>query len=506
MKFTNGATRQFIFLAKMIKGCGILAAARKLDDPKSIRTDPELARQFCECTAEMDCQCHGMDAECLEALLTYDAKDQKRGILSVLESYAKGKCIIFELSSLHFEHSHSSDVIHSQVKRSNYYSAAEQCENLKAEQDKCHSEIIELSEKCSEIEGQRVKVVAAKANIDHMPDIVEDRRQIEQARAHVDTLESKLNDKKALRESCYNEKILELDERAHHCTEEIEKEAGEFKAKGATLAKNEKIREAAKKDKDHFDATSVHYHLATARSKESILQHGNIVQQLSAVFNSAIESILDDEENPIDRFFAYEFGDDVKENFMSVPAATKLLRLLKNIGWEQSPEFNAKNTKLIVARKRYKDGGVESSGEMVLRLMQTIFAGGELPQSGKDLLYQLNQKKEVEIKAKAREEEMEGKKLKSAPDSTQKRSLYDINPTASECYSYVERSAKKRRITGTEEDTWAEFSNLAGCEETRKFVCETPPRRPSSSDDIDSFSVNSELAGTGLSKEYKCNL
>ena len=55
-----------------------------------------------------------MDAECLEALLTSDAKDQKRGILSVLESYAKGKC-----TSLHFEHSHSSDVIHSQVKRSN---------------------------------------------------------------------------------------------------------------------------------------------------------------------------------------------------------------------------------------------------------------------------------------------------------------------------------------------------------------------------------------------------
>ena len=44
--------------------------------------------------------------------------------------------------------------------------------------------------------------------------------------------------------------------------------------------------------------------------------------------------------------------------------------------------------------------------------MQTIFAGGELPQSGKDLLDKLNQKKEAEIKAKAEQEEMEAKKLK----------------------------------------------------------------------------------------------
>ena len=117
----------------------------------------------------------------------------------------------FVLSSLHFEHSHSSDVIHSQVKRSNYDSAAaEHCEKLKAEQDKCHSEITELHVKWGEIEKQRVQVVAAKANIDNMPDIVEDRRQIEQARAHLDTLESRLNDKKALRESCYNTKIIEI--------------------------------------------------------------------------------------------------------------------------------------------------------------------------------------------------------------------------------------------------------------------------------------------------------
>ena len=97
----------------------------------------------------------------------------------------------FVLSSLHFEHSHSSDVIHSQVKRSNYDSAAEQCEKLKAEQDKCHYEIIELHAKWGEIEQQRVNVVEAKTNIDHMPDIVEDRKHIEKVRAYLDTLESK---------------------------------------------------------------------------------------------------------------------------------------------------------------------------------------------------------------------------------------------------------------------------------------------------------------------------
>ena len=67
-------------------------------------------------------------------------------------------------------------------------------------------------------------------------------------------------------------------------------------------------------------------------------------------------------------------------------------------------------------RKKYQDGRVESSGELkspiVLRLMQTIFAGGELPQSGKDLMDKLDQKKEAEIKAKAEQEEMEAKKLK----------------------------------------------------------------------------------------------
>ncbi len=103
-------------------------------------------------------------------------------------------------------------------------------------------------------------------------------------------------------------------------------------------------------------------------------------------------------------------------------------------------------------RQRHQDEGVESSGELVLRLRQTIFAGGELPQSGKDLLDELNQKKEVEIKAKAKQEEMEGEKLKSAPDSTQKRSLYGLIPKSSEYYSYVKRSTKKRRIAVTEED------------------------------------------------------
>ena len=57
-----------------------------------------------------------------------------------------------------------------------------------------------------------------------------------------------------------------------------------------------------------------------------------------------------------------------------------------------------------------------------------------------------------------------------------------------------------------EEDTCAEFSNPAGGEETRKFVCEIPPPRRSSSDDIDSFSKDSKLAGTGFSKDYNSNL
>ena len=48
MKFTpDGNTLQFLFLAKMIKDCRILTAACKLDDPKIMMTDPELAREFC---------------------------------------------------------------------------------------------------------------------------------------------------------------------------------------------------------------------------------------------------------------------------------------------------------------------------------------------------------------------------------------------------------------------------------------------------------------------------
>ena len=117
-----------------------------------------------------------------------------------------------------------------------------------------------------------------------------------------------------------------------------------------------------------------------------------------------------------------------QKNFISIPAAKKILRLLKNIGWEHSPQFIVTNTKLIVTRKRYKDGKVESSGELALRLMQTIFAGCELPQSGKDFLDKLNKKKDLEIKAKVEQKEREGKILKAAPDSPQKRSLYDVNP------------------------------------------------------------------------------
>ena len=265
------------------------------------------------------------------------------------------------------------------------------------------------------------------------------------------------------------------------------------------------IREAGKKDKDNFGAPLLGYQLATSRCKDSILQNEDVVLQLSAVFKCVIESILHDEENPIDRFFPYTLDNYVNTNFMSIPTAKKLLRLLKIIGWDQSPEFNATNIKLIVAQKNYQDGRVEISGEYVLRLMQTIFAGGKFPQSGKDLLDKLNQKKEAEIKAKAEQEEMEAKKLKRAPDSAQKRSLYELNPRASHIFYYVERSAKKRKITETEEDTWAEFSNPAGGEETRKVLCEIPPPRRSSSNDIDSFSMDSKLAGTGFSKDYNNN-
>ena len=70
----------------------------------------------------------------------------------------------FVLSSLHFEHSHSSDVIHSQVKRSNYDSAAEHCEKLNAKQDKCHSQVLTIADPLREFS------LARKANMEEHPE------------------------------------------------------------------------------------------------------------------------------------------------------------------------------------------------------------------------------------------------------------------------------------------------------------------------------------------------
>ena len=73
------------FLVKMMKGAGILAAARSLDEPKSITTNPELARHFCECTE--------MEVELLENLLRHGGTNHDDGVLSVVEKYALGKCM-----------------------------------------------------------------------------------------------------------------------------------------------------------------------------------------------------------------------------------------------------------------------------------------------------------------------------------------------------------------------------------------------------------------------------
>ena len=71
------------FLVKMIKGAGILAATRSLGEPKSITTNPELARQFCEYTE--------MEVELLEHLLRHGGTNHDDGVLSVVEKYALGK-------------------------------------------------------------------------------------------------------------------------------------------------------------------------------------------------------------------------------------------------------------------------------------------------------------------------------------------------------------------------------------------------------------------------------
>ena len=73
------------FLATMMKGTGILAVARSLDEPKSIRTNPKLDRHFCECTE--------IEAKLLENLLRHGGANHDYGILSVVEKYTLGKCM-----------------------------------------------------------------------------------------------------------------------------------------------------------------------------------------------------------------------------------------------------------------------------------------------------------------------------------------------------------------------------------------------------------------------------
>lgn len=80
MKPSKDATINF--LATMMKGAGIFTAARSLDEPKSITTNPELDSHFCECTK--------MKAELLENLLRHDT-NHNYGNVSVVEKYVLAK-------------------------------------------------------------------------------------------------------------------------------------------------------------------------------------------------------------------------------------------------------------------------------------------------------------------------------------------------------------------------------------------------------------------------------
>ena len=112
---------------------------------------------------------------------------------------------------------------------------------------------------------------------------------------------------------------------------------------------------------------------------------------------------------------------------------------------------------------------------------------------------QLTAKKEEVVRIKTEEEEAHRKKLRMATDSTQKRSLDEINSEAGRALAQFGGSAKKMRRTEPEEDTWTGFSNPRGGTKTRRYLYKTPP----GSDDLDDFSIDTEFAGTGLSKGYK---
>ena len=106
-----------------------------------------------------------------------------------------------------------------------------------------------------------------------------------------------------------------------------------------------------------------------------------------------------------------------KNNFITAPTVTILLQFLKNIGWEKSPEFLATKTKLITCRKKYQDDSgnlkYEGAGEMVLRLMQTVFVDIEVPKSGKVLLNSLNAMKEEKPKPRLNKKKRSVRSLKS---------------------------------------------------------------------------------------------
>jgi len=432
----------------MMKGAGILAAARSLDDPKSITTNPELARHFCECTE--------MEVELLENLLRHGGTNHDDGVLPVVEKYALAK-------------------------KSAYDSAAGQCDNLNTQLDECQREVVELDNKRSIIEEKRENIANAKATIDRRPEIVKIRKEIEGVEVHLANLVNKLKNSKAMIESGFDETLKELDDSSNRYAAEIIKEGKEFRATGVTLAENEAIRDEAKKDKDDFDVHSLKYILALGHYEESVFQNENIVKNLSNAFICGVEAILHDEETPIDRLFMYNLNGSNKNKFVAASTATILLRFLKNIGWEKSPEFLATKTKLIACRKKYQDDSgnlkYECATEMVLRLMQTLFVDNELPKSGKVLLNGLNAMKEDQEKAKAEQEETERKKFKIAPDSTQKRLLSDVNPLAGEVLAYIEHSAKKRRITATEGGSCREgYSSPVAKIRRYAFEHKTPPK------------------------------
>lgn len=87
----------------------------------------------------------------------------------------------------------------------------------------------------------------AKATFDRRLKTVEICREIEGVKTHLANLVNKLNNTKATLEGGFDKTLKELDDSSNHCAAEIIKEDKEFRAIGVTLAKNETIRDEAKK-------------------------------------------------------------------------------------------------------------------------------------------------------------------------------------------------------------------------------------------------------------------